>query len=278
MQAAIEALGHSVSSVTAIVLTHAHPDHLGAAEHARKATGAPVHVHRPEVGRARGKARGSSPFTLVPGLAPTLWRPSTFGFVMHATVRGFMTPTWVSDLTPFDSGQELDVPGRPRVVATPGHTEGHVSLHLPQLGVVFTGDALASLDVLTRARGPRFMPDQLNGDPGAVRQSAEALGVLDAGTLLFGHGEPFTGEGQLAGLLHQVPVHEAVGVTVHARCHHLGVPLRHGDRLPGAVAANHSQRGRLAFGGWQSPRGPVKAATARVSGGSPRRRCRGTAP
>lgn len=194
VQAAIEALGHSVSSVTAIVLTHAHPDHLGAAEHARRATGAAVHVHRPEVARARGKARGSSPFTLVPGLVPTLWRPSALGFVLHATARGFMTPTWVSDLTPFDSGQELDVPGHPRVVATPGHTEGHVSLHLPQRGVAFTGDALASLDVLTRERGPRFMPDQLNGDPAAVRKSAEALGGLDAGTLLFGHGEPFTGD------------------------------------------------------------------------------------
>jgi len=193
VQAAIEGLGHSVSSITAIVLTHAHPDHLGAAEHARKATGASVYVHGPEVPRAGGKAKGSSPFTLVPGLAPTLWRPSAFGFVMHATVRGFMTPTWVSEVTPFDAGQQLDVPGRPQVVSTPGHTEGHVSLHLPQRGVVLTGDAMASLDVLTRERGPRFMPNQLNGDPDGVRKSVDALSGLDAGTLLFGHGEPFTG-------------------------------------------------------------------------------------
>lgn len=64
----------------------------------------------------------------MPSLLPTLWRPSAVGFVLHATVRGFMNPTWVSDLTPFDSNEQLDVPGCPRAIATPGHTEGHLSL------------------------------------------------------------------------------------------------------------------------------------------------------
>jgi len=157
--AAVKALGASTpKGVTAIVLTHAHPDHLGAAEAARKATGARVHVHRDEIERAHGKAKGSSPFTLVPGLIPTLWRPTALGFVLHATARGFMTPTWVGEVEGFASGEQLDVPGRPRVVSTPGHTTGHVSLHLADRGVVLTGDAIATLDVLTRADGPRLMP------------------------------------------------------------------------------------------------------------------------
>ncbi len=193
IEAALGELGRAPGDVSAIVLTHAHPDHLGAAEHARKACGAAVHVHGPELPRAHGRAKGSSPFTLVPALLPTLWRPSATAFVLQATARGFMFPTWLKDVTPFDAGAVLDVPGRPRPVATPGHTEGHVSFVFEQLGAVITGDAIATLDVLTRKRGPRLMPDQLNGDPKRTRASLDVLAGLAAETLLTGHGDPFRG-------------------------------------------------------------------------------------
>jgi glyoxylase-like metal-dependent hydrolase (beta-lactamase superfamily II) len=194
VEATMRELGQDPAGLSAVVLTHAHPDHLGAAETVRQRTKAEVHVHRPETARAYGKAKGSSPFTLVPSLLPTLWRPSATAFVLHATLNGFMFPTWLKDVNAFDVGPRLDVPGRPRAVATPGHTEGHVSLLLEERGVVITGDAMATLNVLTRRRGPQLMPDELNGDPQRTRASLEALSGLPADTLLPGHGDPFRGE------------------------------------------------------------------------------------
>jgi glyoxylase-like metal-dependent hydrolase (beta-lactamase superfamily II) len=192
VEAAVAELGRRPADITAVVLTHAHPDHLGAAEAVRQKTGATVHVHRPEVARSHGQAAHSSPFSLVPGLLPSLWRPTATAFVLEATARGFMFPTWVKDVKAFDAGMTLDLPGRPRPVATPGHTEGHVSFAFDEQGLIITGDAIATLNVLTRERGPQVMPDQLNGDPEQTRRSLNILADLQ-GTLLPGHGGPFTG-------------------------------------------------------------------------------------
>lgn len=105
-----------------------------------------------------------------------------------------MIPTWVKEVESFDAdGEELDVPGRPQPIRTPGHTEGHVSFLLAERGVLFAGGALLTLDPLTRAEGPRLPPDVLNTDPEQVRTSLDALEQADAGTLLPGHGEPWTG-------------------------------------------------------------------------------------
>ncbi|CAN5598242.1 MBL fold metallo-hydrolase [soil metagenome] len=194
LEQALTEIGRSPGDVRAIVLTHGHPDHVGSAEHARQAWGVPVLVNRDESDRVKGRAKGSSPFSLVPGLLPHLWRPSATGFVLHATAHGFMTPTWVKEVTTFEDGDVLDVPGRPRAVSTPGHTEGHTSFHLPDRGILFAGDALVTLDVLTRETGPRLLPDPLNGDTARARSSLGRLSGLEAETVLPGHGDPWHGE------------------------------------------------------------------------------------
>jgi glyoxylase-like metal-dependent hydrolase (beta-lactamase superfamily II) len=51
-------------------------------------------------------------------------------------------------------GQVLPVLGGLRVVATPGHTPGHISLYAPAVGVLFVGDSLVSeRDGLRPSRG-----------------------------------------------------------------------------------------------------------------------------
>jgi len=192
VEEAVTSLGRKMSDLAAVVLTHGHPDHMGAAERVRQG-GVPVRAHRDEVARVRGESKDASPLKLVPGLVPQLRRPAAIRFVLGATVQGFLAPKWVRQVEPFDTDEVLDVPGRPRVVATPGHTEGHVSFHLAERGVLIAGDAIATYDPVTGASGPRLVHDVVNRDPRMTRASLSALEGIDAGTLLPGHGDPWRG-------------------------------------------------------------------------------------
>lgn len=190
VERALQELGRRPSDIRAVVLTHGHADHLGAAESARKASGAPVFAYREEVARVRGERKGGSSWAVVPSFVPHLWRPPALRFVLHATGQGFLTPRWVREVTAFEDGDQLDVPGRPRVLLTPGHTEGHVSYHLADHDVVVAGDALVTLDPLTGARGPRLFNQGVNWNPELALESLARLEGTAASFLLPGHGEP----------------------------------------------------------------------------------------
>ncbi len=180
-------LGREESDVKAVVLTHAHADHVGVAEILRSELGVPVYVHSGDeqlarTAKALGKNEGS--------LTPYLRHAAAWKLLWELTRQGAIKPRPIQEVRTFEGGAELDVPGGLRAVHTPGHTDGHCVLVAASAGVAFAGDAICSHNPLTGARGPQLMPKALTHDVAQALDSLDRLSGLGVSQLLPGHGDP----------------------------------------------------------------------------------------
>lgn len=183
-------IGRRPEDVAAILLTHAHRDHLGTAAELRRRYGMPVRSHVAEAAHARGEViEEISKRTLL----AKLWHPPVMLFVATVVRHGALRARRIPDVETFGDGAPLDVPGRPIPVATPGHTSGHCSFHLPDRGVVIAGDAFATFDLLRRRPMLGAMPHEFDKDPERSLRSLQRLASLDADVVLPGHGAPYRG-------------------------------------------------------------------------------------
>ncbi|MBI4672745.1 MAG: MBL fold metallo-hydrolase [Chloroflexi bacterium] len=173
----LDQLGYSPRDVRLIFLTHAHIDHVGSAAELRRLTGAPISLHRADVAKARaGKhnmptGRGAS------------------GKILEHAFNGLRLKFRYEAFEPdvlFDDGQTLCEFGLDaRVVHTPGHTLGSLSLVLEH-GAMVIGDA-----VINQIRVG--MP--LYGEaPALAYDSARKILGMRPRILYSGHGEAFAGD------------------------------------------------------------------------------------
>jgi len=184
LPAELAAMGRSMTDIRALVLTHAHIDHVGFAERLRSERRVPVSVHELDAKMARGEAKPQNQKMLGIGLA-------ALRFITFALSKGMLWATPIAEVATFGDGATLDVPGAPRVIHVPGHSEGSAALHIPAQGALFVGDAFATLNVLSGKTGPQLAP--FGSDLPRARESLAKLERLDAALVLPGHGQPWTG-------------------------------------------------------------------------------------
>ncbi len=142
--AQLVALGIAPASVRTVLLTHLHTDHCGGLQDFPEST---IWVHEQEWQDAQGDAG------LAKGYLPHRW-PSWLAPNVYAFAD--------DPIGPFARSQRITADGAVRVVPTPGHTPGHVSVVVQSDGVNYflAGDATYEEATLLDAVADGVSPDE----------------------------------------------------------------------------------------------------------------------
>ncbi|MFB6813386.1 MBL fold metallo-hydrolase [Streptomyces sp. NPDC056347] len=225
--AGLEAVGTEMAEIHGVVVTHHHPDHHGLSGRVREASGAWIAMHAADTAIVR-RTRASRPGTWMTYLVAKLTavgapeehlaplREAAAAGERMRTLPGLRAAVPDREIVP---GELLDLAGRSlRAIWTPGHTPGHVCLHLeeehpgnlPGRGRLFSGDHL--LPGISPHIGLYEDPDDATvTDPlGDYLDSLERIGRLGAAEVLPAHQYAFT---DAAGRVRELLAHHEERLT-----------------------------------------------------------------
>ena len=181
-------LGFAPGDVRAILLTHAHIDHLGSAIWFAATHGIPVYAHGVEVAHAkRDYLEQASPAAL----AAHARRPRWLRWSAAVARKGGLVRDGIPGTRALTNEIAATLPGRPVALPTPGHTSGHCSYVVD--GVLVSGDALVTGHPLSQRHGPQLLPSVFNHSDDDCARSLSVLATADTEILIPGHGDVWIG-------------------------------------------------------------------------------------
>lgn len=155
-----------------IVITHGHPDHAGAAASLSRKLQVPVLAHEDEIGFLKGtKTVSAENGSLI--CRCIMWIADTTGFVIPK----------VDNCIPLQDQQEI---AGLKILHTPGHTPGSISLFDSSTRALFCGDNLH-----TMFPKPVMGHEWFTLDKRARNLCLQKYTLLDVTRLLAGHGKPY---------------------------------------------------------------------------------------
>lgn len=162
-------LGHAPGDLTRILITHADMDHVGSLAALKAASAARVYASAIE---AAAFATGH-PSRPLQRRGLSRWLFSFVGRFLKPQ------PTQVDEI--LKGGDILPILGGLRVVATPGHTPGHLSFFAPSVGILFAGDSLIVQNGTLHGSRPALTWDLAKADEAVRVQAALAPRIVCAG-------------------------------------------------------------------------------------------------
>jgi hydroxyacylglutathione hydrolase len=158
--------------ISAVALTHVHPDHQGCAKAVCDAREVPLACHADDVEAMEGRR---------PVGATDWWLARIFDKLWTGP------PRQVDRVL-----AEGDEVAAFRVVHAPGHAPGEVIFFRDSDRVAICGDVVRNVSYLTGLPGVRQPPDELTPDPALNRRSIRKLAALEPSLILPGHGPAIT--------------------------------------------------------------------------------------
>jgi glyoxylase-like metal-dependent hydrolase (beta-lactamase superfamily II) len=158
--------------ISAVALTHVHPDHQGCAKAVCDARGVPLACHADDVDAMEGRRSVGSGAALIPRIYDRIWTGPP-----HKVDRVLAEGDEVAGF---------------RVIHAPGHAQGEVIYFRDSDRVAICGDVIRNMSFLTGLPGVRQPPDEMTYDPPLNRRSIQTLAALEPSLILPGHGPAIT--------------------------------------------------------------------------------------